>query len=186
MLIPMQPLQLLAAAWLVVATIRFAWFSWRAAYLFTVRLGLDDYHRAVAEKRTSAWEKWLRSQRRQVQTLIYESGQYEDGPDPAAGGRATKLNIYALESLEHWLSEHPQGMLRARSTMSRAIQLYGLRAIRVLNPFFWIEWLLFFPRKLAARIGVAGDPEWTETLRLFYWTGLVGLIVVFLIFFVRR
>jgi hypothetical protein len=182
----MEPLRLVAALWIVVAAGRFAWFASRAAYLYLVRRGLDDYHRAVADRRSSSWEKWLRSQRRRVATLIYESGQYEDGPDPASGGRATKLNVYALESLEHWLSEHPQGMTRARTSLSRAIRLYAVRALKGLNPFFWIEWLLFFPRKVAARIGVAGDPEWTDSLRLLYWTALVAGLVVFFIFFVRR
>ena len=182
----MEPVKLLIALWLVVAAGRFAWFASRSAYLFLVRRGLDDYHKAVAHRRASSWEGWLRSQRRRVQTLIYESGQYEDGPDPADGGRATKLNIYALESLEHWLSEHPQGMTRARTSLTRAIRLYAVRAFKGLNPFFWIEWLLFFPRKVAARIGVAGDPEWTDSLRLLYWTALVAAVVVFFIFFVMK
>ena len=182
----MQAVEILIAIWLVVVAGRFAWFASRAAYLLLVRRGLDDYHRAVAAHRTSGWETWLRSQRRRVQSLIYESGQYDDGPDPTEGGRATKLNIYALESLEHWLSEHPQGMTRARSSLSRAIRLYAVRALKGLNPFFWIDWILFFPRKVAARIGVTGDPEWTDSLRLLYWTALVAGVVVFLIFFVRR
>ena len=181
----MQPIRLLLLAWVVVAAGRFAWFAGRAAYLTVVRRALDDYHAAVVAKRRSGWETWLRSQRRRVQTLLFESGQYDSGPSPRDGGRATKLNLYALESLEHWLSEHPQGMSRARESLSRAIRLYAVRAARGLNPFFWVDWVLFFPRKVAARIGVTGDPEWTESLRLLYWTILAAAVVVFQIFFVR-
>jgi hypothetical protein len=182
----MSPWRLLILAWLLVAVGRLLWFGGRALYLFVVGRGLADYHRAVAGKRRSGWEPWLRRQRRRVQSLLFESGQYDDAPSPREGGRATKLNVYALESLEHWLSEHPQGMVRAREALDRAVRLYAVRAARSLNPFFWIGWLLFFPKKVAARIGVAGDPEWTESLRLLYWTVLASLVVVFLIFVLRR
>lgn len=183
---PANPWFWLLTAWLVVAGLRLAWFGWRAGYLLLIRHALNDYHRAVPDRRRSRWEGWLRRQRRAVQTILFESGQYDHGPSPSEGGRATKLNIYALESLEHWLSEHPQGMARARESMDRAIGIYLRRAASSLNPFFWIDWLLFFPRKLADRIGVAGDPEWTASLQLLYWTGLAAALVTFLIFFIRH
>ena len=93
---------------------------------------------------------------------------------------------YALESLEHWLSEHPKGMARTREALSKAIRLYLARGARGLNPLFWVSWLVFFPRKVADRMGVTGNPEWGESLRLLYWTILAGGVVLFIIFFIRR
>lgn len=178
--------QILILIWGVAALLRFLWFSGKSLYLFTIRGALLDYHQAVSEKRSSRFEPWLRSQRLVVQSLLFESGIFEEGPSPSLGGRATKLNIYALESLEHWLSEHPKGMVRTRDTLARAIRIYFVRAARGLNPFFWLNWLLFFPAKVAARIGVSGDAEWSDSLRLLYWTALAGALVLFLIFIVRR
>lgn len=178
--------QILLGAWLALALIRFLWFAGKSAYLLLVRAALLDYHRSVAAGTRSGWENWLRSQRINVQSLLYESGIFEEGPSPSLGGRATKLNVYALESLEHWLSEHPQGMTRTRDNLARAIRIYFVRAVRGLNPFFWVSWLLFFPNKVAARVGVAGDPEWSASLRLLYWTALAGAVLLFVIFVVRK
>lgn len=178
--------QLLLLGWLGAALLRFGWFASKSLYLLSVQRALLDYHQAIGEKRPSKHEPWLRKQRLTVQSLLFESGQYEDAPPPSEGGRATKLNLYALESLEHWLSEHPKGMARTRDAMARAVRIYFVRAARGLNPFFWLSWLLFFPQKVAARIGVAGDREWSESLRLLYWTVLAGAIVIFIIFFIRR
>ena len=83
------------------------------------------------------------------------------------------------------MSEHPKGMARTRDSLARAIRLYFVRAVRGLNPFFWFGWLLFFPNKVAARIGVTGDPEWSESLRLLYWTALVSAVILFVIFVVK-
>lgn len=178
--------QLILLAWGAAALLRFLWFAGKSLYLFLIRGALLDYHRAVAERRSSRYEPWLRRQRIAVQSLLFESGIFEDGPSPRLGGRATKLNIYALESLEHWLSEHPKGMTRTRENLARAIRIYFIRAMRGLSPFFWFSWLLFFPSKVAARIGVSGDPEWSDSLRLLYWTVLAGALVLFVILVVRR
>lgn len=178
--------QVLLLGWGVLALLRFVWFAAKSLYLLMIRGALLDYHRAVADRRSSRFEPWLRRQRIPVQSLLFESGIFEEGPSPSLGGRATKLNIYALESLEHWLSEHPKGMTRTRDNLARAIRIYFVRAVRGLNPFFWLSWLLFFPTKVAARIGVSGDPEWSDSLRLLYWTALAGAVVLFVIFVVRR
>lgn len=178
--------QILVIAWLGVALARFVFFAAKSLYLMSVQRALLDYHEAIGQKRHSKHEAWLRKQRLAVQSLLYESGQYEDAPSPSEGGRATKLNVYALESLEHWLSEHPKGMARTREAMARAIRIYFVRAARGLNPLFWLSWLLFFPQKVAARIGVAGDREWSESLRLLYWTVLASAVVLFIIVFIRR
>ncbi len=177
--------QVALASWAGLALLRFAFFASKSLYLVRVRSAVLDYHEAVRERRRSRHENWLRKQRRTVQSLLYESGQYEDGPSPSDGGRATKLNLYALESLEHWLSEHPKGMARTREALSKAIRLYLIRGVRGLNPLYWFGWLFFFPSKVADRIGVAGSPEWGDSLRLLYWTLLAGGAVVFLIFFLR-
>jgi hypothetical protein len=178
--------QILAFGWLGAALLRFGWFASKSFYLRSVQRKLLDYHEAIAGKRTSRHEPWLRKQRLKVQALLYESGLYDDAPSPSQGGRATKLNVYALESLEHWLSEHPKGMARTREVMARAIRIYFVRAARGLNPFFWLSWLLFFPQKVAARIGVTGDREWSESLRLLYWSLLASAVVLFIILFIRR
>jgi hypothetical protein len=177
---------ILLFAWLALVLLRFAWFASKSLYLMSVRRALLDYHLAIQEKRPSRHEGWLRKQRIIVQSLLFESGQYDDAPSPRDGGRATKLNLYALESLEHWLSEHPRGMARTQEAMAKAIRIYLLRAARGLNPVFWVSWLLFFPQKVAARIGVSGDPEWSESLRLLYWTVLASAVVLFIILFVRK
>jgi hypothetical protein len=176
----------LLIGWAAAAVVRFCFFASKSLYLIRVRSALKNYHKAAEEKRSSRHEEWLRRQRLTVQSLLFDSGLYEEGPSPSEGGRATKLNIYALESLEHWLSEHPKGIVRTREALAKAIRIYFVRALRGFNPIFWIRWLLFFPQKVAARIGVSGDPEWTESLRLLYWTLLVSAVVLFIIFFVRR
>ena len=178
--------QLLLILWGGLVVFRFLYFASKSIYLLVVRRALQDYHRSINEKRRSGHEVWLRRQRLAVQSLLFESGQFEDAPSPSEGGRATKLNVYALESLEHWLSEHPKGMARALESLEKAIRIYLVRAARGFNPIFWIAWLLFFPRKVADRIGVAGDPEWTESLRLLYWTLLGSAAVLFIILFIRR
>src|SRR5512140_1325642 len=111
----------LLIGWLVPAFGRCAWFIPRVIYLTRVRRALADYHLSIGERRESSREEWLRRQRLAVQSLLFQSGQYDDAPSPREGGRATKLNLYALESLEHWLSEHPRGMARAREALDRAI-----------------------------------------------------------------
>jgi hypothetical protein len=122
---------------------RFVWHASKALYLMRVRTALLDYHRAVREGGRSSREAWLRRRRLTVRSLLFESGYYDDAPSPREGGRATKLNVYALESLEHWLSEHPQGMARAREALDQAIRRYFRRALRSLNPLDGIGRLLF-------------------------------------------
>jgi hypothetical protein len=178
--------QWLLLGWLALAVVRFFFFAWKSVYLMSVRRALREYHQAVHDRRRSRHEPWLRKQRLIVQSLLFQSGQYDEAPSPREGGRATKLNLYALESLEHWLSEHPKGMARTQEAMSKAIRIYFLRAIRGLNPVYWVSWLLFFPQKVAARIGVQGDAEWSESLRLLYWTVLASAVVLFIILFIRK
>ena len=178
--------QILVLAWLLLAVARFLFFASKSLYLIQVRRALSDYHRAIHERKKSRHESWLRKQRLVVQSLLFESGQYDEAPSPSDGGRATKLNLYALESLEHWLSEHPKGMARTHEAIAKAIRIYFVRAARGLNPVYWLGWLVFFPLKVAARIGVSGDREWSESLKLLYWTVLAGAVVLFIIFFIRR
>lgn len=86
--------------------------------------------------------------------------------EPAGWGLLSTGNVSVLDNL---LNRRQDIVGVVVALLNRAIGVYWNRMIEALSPIYWIETVLFLPKRVAGFIGLSPETVFTKVTQVLYW-----------------
>jgi hypothetical protein len=147
-------------------------------------LKFQDIYKGYTTEKYEGEEGWLFYEKKQEIKELFEKAGIKSGQlpimQPVGYGYVQSLNIDIVENMAN--TQYPAIIGHMIGCFKQAIGVYKRRLKDSINPFYWLELIIYLPQKTIEYIGFSQDSKSatavSKTINVIYWL-VSGLVTLF-------